>query len=209
MPRHLRDMSGSRQETVTRLLLELKAGDRSAFDEIFPLVYDELHQAAERQRRRWSGDETLNTTALVHETYLRLVDQSAPEWQCRSHFLAVASRAMRQVLIDYSKRKRAAKRGGRRASLPLHEIEAALAVAKDPGAAGDEALVALDDSLRRLESLDRRQGRIVECRFFGRMTIQDTAAALGISPATVKRGWAMAQAWLYRDLKQTLDEGSA
>lgn len=200
--------SGPRQETVTRLLAELRAGDRGAFDDLLPLVYDELRQAAERQRRRWEGDETLNTTALVHEAYLRLVDQSAPRWESRAHFLAVASRAMRQILINYAKQKSAAKRGGRTRPVPLHEIEIALKEAEDPSEARDEALVALDDSLRRLESFDERQGRIVECRFFGGMTIQDTAEVLGISPATVKRSWATAQAWLYRDLRRAL-EGSA
>ncbi len=206
--RSLAGTSRPRQETVTRLLVELRAGDQSAFDELFPLVYDELHQAAERQRRRWEGDETLNTTALVHEAYLRLLGQPSPEWENRAHFLAVASRAMRQILINYAKRKSAAKRGGRTRSVPLHEIEAALREAEDPSEARDEALVALDHSLRHLESLDERQSRIVECRFFGSMTIEDTAEALGISPATVKRSWATAQAWLYRDLKQGRDRSA-
>jgi RNA polymerase sigma factor (TIGR02999 family) len=197
-------MTSPRLDTVTRLLEDLRAGDRKAFDELFPLVYDELHKAAERQRRNWEGDETLNTTALVHEAYLRLVDQSAPVWQSRAHFLAVASTAMRQILINYAKRQSATKRGGGGRPVPLHEIEAALKKAEDPSEARDEALVALDDSLRRLESIDERQSRIVVCRFFGGMTIQDTAEALGISPATVKRSWATAQAWLYRDIKQAL-----
>ncbi|MGH7549917.1 MAG: ECF-type sigma factor [Gemmatimonadota bacterium] len=197
-------MSDPRQETVTRLLQDLKAGDPGAFDELFPLVYDELHQAAERQRQRWQGDETLNATALVHETYLKLSAQRALDWQCRSHFLSVASRAMRQILINYAKAKKAEKRGGRRRQVSLHEIEASLAEAKDPSEARDEALLALDDSLRRLAAIDERQSRIVECRFFGGMTIRDTSEALGIAPATVKRGWATAQAWLYRDLEQAL-----
>ena len=191
---------------MTRLLEELGAGDRGALDRLLPLVYDQLHQAAERQRHRWQGDETLNTTALVHEAYLRLVDQSAPQWQSRAHFLAVASTAMRQILIDYAKRQRAAKRGGERERLSFHEIESALDAAGEASEAGAEALMALNESLRRLESIDARHGRIVECRFFGGMTIEDTATALGISPATVKRGWAMAQAWLYRDLKETLGD---
>ena len=196
------------QKTVTRLLRDLEGGDRAAFDELFPLVYDQLHQAAERQRRRWQGDETLNTTALVHEAYLRLVDQTAPPWQNRAHFLAVASRAMRQILINYAKARQTEKRGGGAHPIPLHEIEAALKGDEDPAEARDEALAALDESLRRLESIDDRQCRVVECRFFGSMTIRDTAEALGISPATVKRSWASAQAWLYRDLKRAL-EGSA
>lgn len=194
------------QNTVTRLLRDLERGDRGAFDELFPLVYEQLHRAAEWQRRRWQGDETLNTTALVHEAYLRLVGQTAPPWQNRAHFLAVASRAMRQILINYAKAGQAEKRGGGAKPIPLHEIEAALKGDGDPAEARDEALAALDDSLRRLESLDDRQCRVVECRFFGSMTIHDTAEALGISPATVKRSWASAQAWLYRDLKRALEE---
>ena len=192
------------QRTVTRLLLDLRAGNRPAFSELLPLVYDELHRLAARQRQGWQGDETLNTTALVHEAYLRLVDQTAPEWSSRPHFMAVASTAMRQILLDYAKRKQAAKRGGGHRPMPLHEVEATLRGGEDPSEARSEALLALDDSLRRLEKHDRRQSRIVECRFFGGMTIEDTAEALGISPATVSRGWAMAQAWLYRDLKQSL-----
>lgn len=174
-------------------------------DELFELVYDKLHDLARRQRRRWQGDETLNTTALLHEAYLRLVDQSSPQWENRSHFLAVASTAMRQILVDYARRKRAAKRGGGRQPVSLHEIEASLRRGEDPSEVGSEALIALEESLRRLERVEPRQSRIVECRFFGGMTIRDTARALGISPATVKRGWSMAQAWLYRDLERTLE----
>jgi RNA polymerase sigma factor (TIGR02999 family) len=190
------------QQTVTRLLHELRGGNRQALGELLPLVYDELHRAAKRQRQRWEGDETLNTTALVHEAYLRLVDQSAPEWQSRAHFFAVASKAMRQILINYAKRKSTAKRGGGRPRIPLHAVEASLRA--DPSEARSDALLALDESLSRLEKHDRSLGRIVECRFFGAMTIEDTAEALGISPATVSRGWSMAQAWLYRDLKRSL-----
>lgn len=191
-------------QTVTRLLHELRTGNRQAFSELLPRVYDELHRLAQRQRGHWEGNETLNPTALVHEAYLRMVEQSAPQWVSRPHFLAVASTAMRQILLDYAKRMRAAKRGGGSEPIPLHEVEAALRTADDLSEAGSEALLALEEALRRLEKHDRRQSRIVECRFFGGMTIEDTAEALGISPATVSRGWAMAQAWLYRDLKQAL-----
>jgi RNA polymerase sigma factor (TIGR02999 family) len=119
-------MPNSSSPSVAHLLQELTAGRQTAFGELLPMVYDELHQMAERQRRRWQGDETLNTTALVHEAYFRLADQSASEWRNRAHFLSVASTAMRQILIDYAKRKCAAKRGGQRPHLPLHEVEAAL-----------------------------------------------------------------------------------
>lgn len=195
-------MSDPDQQTVTLLLNELRAGNQEAFDELLPLVYDKLHELAVGQRRRWMGDETLNATALVHEAYLRLVDQAAPRWVSEPHFLAVASTAMRQILLDYAKRKQAAKRGAGRRHVPLHEIEAALGGDGDPSAAVSEGILELDDSLRRLERHDREQSRVVECRFFGGMTIEDTAEALGISPATVKRRWAMAKAWLYRDMEQ-------
>ena len=200
-------MSNHHQETVSRLLHRLRAGEHQAFDELFPLVYHELHQIAERQRRRWQDDDTLNTTALVHEAYLRLAAHSAPAWRSEPHFLAVAARAMRQILLDYAKRKHRVKRGGQRQRLSLHEVEEALS-GVDPTEAGAEALLALDEALRRLDQHDPRQGRIVECRFFGGMAIQETADVLGISPATVKRGWAMAQAWLYRDLRRALERSS-
>jgi RNA polymerase sigma factor (TIGR02999 family) len=189
-------------QSVERVLQALRTGTPGAFDELFPLVYDELHQIAGRQRRNWDGDETLNTTAVVNEAYLKLVDQTAPDWQSRAHFLAVAATAMRQILIDYAKRKRTAKRGGGQPHLPLHDIESALHRDADGSGVRDEVLVALDESLDRLHRQDQRQARIVECRFFGGMSIEDTAEALGVSAATVKRGWAMAQAWLYRDLKR-------
>lgn len=199
-------MSQPSSPSIGVLLQQLGAGNRGAFDELLPLVYDELHRLAGRQRNRWTGDETLNTTALVHEAYFRLADQSAPAWQNRAHFLSVAAAAMRQVLIDYSKRKHAAKRGGRSPHLPLHEVETALAQAGTSSDVRDEILVTLDDSLRRLAQANHRQMRIVECRFFGGMSVEDTAEALGISPATVKRGWNMAQAWLYRDMKEHAEE---
>jgi RNA polymerase sigma factor (TIGR02999 family) len=199
-------MPDSISPSIGHLLQELRAGNRTAFGELLPLVYDELHRLAERQRHRWIGDDTLDTTALVHEAYLKLADQSAPEWQNRAHFLGVASTAMRQILIDYAKRKCAAKRGGRRPHVPLHEVEAALLQVEPSAEVRDEVLVALDESLHRLERYSRRQMRIVECRFFAGMSVEDTAEALGVSSATVKRGWGMARAWLYRDLKERLEE---
>jgi RNA polymerase sigma factor (TIGR02999 family) len=195
-------MPDSSAASIGPLLRELRAGNQAAFGDLLPLVYEELRRLAERQRSRWQGDETLNTTALVHEAYLKLADQSAPEWQNRSHFLGVASTAMRQILIDYAKRKCTAKRGGGRPHVPLHELEAALGQGEASADLGDEILVALDEALHRLQQWNPRQMRIVECRFFGAMSVEDTAEALGISPATVKRGWSLAQSWLYRDLKQ-------
>lgn len=198
--------SHPQQGTVTALLERLAAGDRHAFDELLPLVYDELRELAHRRRRHWQGDETLNTTALVHEAYLRLVDQSAPRWSSHPHFRAVASTAMRHVLLDYARRKRAAKRDGGLQRIPLHEVEAAFKEGDAAPETRSEAIIAVEEALCRLEREDPLHGRIVECRFFGGMTIDDTARALGISPATVKRRWAVAQAWLYRDLAR-LHEG--
>lgn len=189
--------------TVTRLLGKVRAGDSSAFDELLPILYGDLKDRAQAQRRRWQGDDTLNTTALIHEAYLKLAAADEPDWESRAHFLAVASRAMRQVLIDYARIKQAEKRGGDRTPVTLDEMQ----LTPGPNLSADraEALLALEDSLRRLSEQNDRQSRIVECRFFGGMTIRDTAVALALSPATVKRGWAMAQAWLYRDMKQALD----
>jgi RNA polymerase sigma factor (TIGR02999 family) len=172
-------------------------------DKLLPIVYEELREVAGRQRRRWDADDSLNTTALVHETYLRLSGTSSMAWEDRPHFMCVAARAMRQILLDHAKRRQAAKRGGLTRPVPLHEIEAALGGGSDASDAGADALVALDEALHRLQAHDPRQAQIVECRFYGGMTIDDTAIALGSSPATVKRGWAMAQAWLYGELARS------
>jgi len=182
------------------------AGPEAA-DRLFQTVYSELRGLAQAQRRRWQGDHTLNTTALVHEAYLRLGDGREPGWVDRSHFLSQAARAMRHILIDHARRRQAAKRGGGRKRLSLDQIEAGLS-GGDAAQATDEALLALDDALERLTRLNERQGRIVECRFFGGLTIPETAEALEVSPATVKRGWAAAQAWLYRDLAESLGRGA-
>lgn len=200
-------MSHPPSPSVGHLLNELRTGNREAFNELLPLVYDELHRIASRQRQRWQGDETLDTTALIHEAWLKLADHDAPEWENRAHFLGVAATAMRQILIDYARKKCSARRGGAQPHLPLHEIEGALLEAERVPNLSDDLLVALDESLHRLARANERQMRIVECRFFGGMSVEDTAAALGISTATVKRGWSMAQAWLYRDLRRPGEQG--
>lgn len=188
------------QSTVTRLLGEVRGGDRHALGELFALVYDELQLLARRQRRRWNGDYTLNTTALVHEAYLKLVDQSRIGVESRAHFFALASRAMRHILCNYARAKRARKRGGDLERVPLDDQQVPAGRAAPP----DETsvlLAALGDALRRLEELEPRRARVVECRFFGGMTVEETATALGVSPRTVKRDYAMAQAWLQRELE--------
>ena len=197
-------MNDSLPTTVSRLLAEVRAGSRSAFDDLVPIVYEELRDLARAQRHGWQGDETLNTTALVHEAYQKLAAQDEPRWESRAHFRSVAARAMRQVLIDYSRARRAAKRGGKLVRVSFDELR----VAGFSGELSDRharLLIALDKSLEKLSALDSRQGRVVECRFFGGMTIPDTAEALGISRTTVQRDWVMAKAWLYRDMQQQLD----
>ncbi len=195
-------MTHRQQHTVTQLLVAAREGDRGALQALFPLVYDELHALAHRKRRNWNGDYTLNTTALVHEAYLKLVDQSHPAWNNRAHFFGVAARAMRHIQINYAKHRRRKKRGGGTPKVSLDEVSR-LCVEETPlTAERADALVALDDALTRLEQVNERQSRIVECRFFAGMTSDETAAALAVSPATVKRGWAMAQAWLHRAMQQ-------
>jgi RNA polymerase sigma factor (TIGR02999 family) len=197
------------QTTVSMLLAEVRAGNRSAFDDLVQIVYEELRDLARAQRHGWQGDETLNTTALVNEAYQKLAAQDEPRWESRAHFRSVAARAMRQVLIDYSRARCAAKRGGKLVRMSFDELR----VAGSSGELSDQharLLIALDQSLERLIALDSRQGRVVECRFFGGMTIPDTAEALGVSRATVQRDWLMAKSWLYRDMQQELDsEGLA
>jgi len=195
----------SQQDEVTRLLDALQHGDRAALDRLVPLVYDELRGLAHGQRQRWQGDHTLDTTALVHEAYLKLVDQSRASWESRAHFLATAAKAMRHILINYARDRRAQKRGGDQPKLSLEELSEGLggtAVLSDDRA---ELLIALDAALTKLEQVNERQSRIVECRFFGGLTIEETAAALGISTASVSRGWALAQVRLFQDVQRELE----
>ncbi len=184
-------------EEITALLQRSRAGDRRALDELFARLYTELHALARGQRHRWEGDYTLDTTALVHEAYLKLVDRERASWTDRNHFLAVAARAMRHVLINYAERRRAAKRGGGRQPVPLEEANPLTEEAA-------EEVLALHEALERLEALHERQARIVEARFFGGYTIEETADLLGISPATVKRDWLLASAWLHREIRISL-----
>ena len=188
----------SRTETVASLLDDLQRGRTDAFDELFAVVYDEIHAIARVQRRQFTGHETMNTTALVHEAYLKLGQPNAG-WVSEAHFLAAAARAIRHILINYARDQGARKRGGdwRRTTFD----DSAVASATDGVVTRSEALIALDAALQRLAGNSERLSRIVECRFFGGMSLEQTAAALDISTATVTRGWATAQAWLYRDLE--------
>jgi RNA polymerase sigma factor (TIGR02999 family) len=194
-----RPLDTDRSGAVADLLARMEAGDRSAFDSLFPLVYQELKVIARRQRRGWSEQRTLGTTALVHEAYLKLVEQEHLAYTSESHFLAVASRAMRQILVDYARYKRRAKRGGAAKPVPVEQVEEILGVSPW-GSVEEDAILEVGESLERLQLESDRHCRIVECRFFGGLNVKETAAALHISPATVKRAWAVARAWLHNDL---------
>jgi RNA polymerase sigma factor (TIGR02999 family) len=193
----------ARRETVTRLLAEVREGRSGSFDRLFPVVYNELHGLARRARGGWRGGETLNTTALVHEAYLKLVDQTKPDWRSRGHFGAVAAKAMRHILIDYARRRSAAKRGGDRPAASLDEALGVASLSSEWSADDAARLIALDEALERLERESERGARIVELKLFGGLTNEETAEALGISLATVKRGWSLARARLYRELVPT------
>lgn len=187
------------RQPVTLLLERVKDGDRGALDQVFEILYDELREIARRQRRRWKGDQTLNTTALIHEAYLKLVGLEGADLESRAHFRALAAKAMRHILCDYARRQGAQRRGGDLERLTLDER---VASGRDDAFAPDdsEILVALDEALRRLEAVEPRQGKVVECRFFGGLTVEETATALAISTRTVKRDWSLAQAWLHREM---------
>jgi RNA polymerase sigma factor (TIGR02999 family) len=188
-----------RRESVTRLLGDLQGGRREALGELFPLLYEELRELAHRQRRGWQGDETLNTTALVHEAYLKLVDQRNAAWDTEAHFLAAAAQAVRHILINYARDRRAQKRGGGWQQVSLGEEEIP-SPPLPPASPWEDRVLALDAALQQLATRSERQSRIVECRFFGGMTVEQTATALELSTASVTRAWAMAQAWLRTNL---------
>ena len=198
----------SPEVSFTPLLDALARGERDALHTLFPLVYEELRAVARRQRRGWRGDLTLETTALVHEAYLKLVDQARVSAASRAHFLAVAAKAMRQILCNYAMHKRRLKRGGGIEHVPL-DTDADVPEGPDLSDEHTAMLTALDDALRMLETVDRRQAEIVECRFFGGMSIDDTAEALATSPATVKRHWTLARTWLYREMKLRIPDADA
>ncbi len=183
-------------ETTTALLAQMReGGDRGADarDRLLPLVYEELRDIAERYMRAQHGAHTLQTTALVNEAYIRLVAREAQGWESRSHFIGVAAKAMRSVLVDHARRRNTGKRGGARRRVPL---EGAAILTEDPS----DDLIAIDEALSRLSASDAQKGRVVELRFFGGLTNEETASVLDISTATVKREWRFARAWLYSEL---------
>jgi RNA polymerase sigma factor (TIGR02999 family) len=185
-------MAGPPQE-VTQLLIDWRHGDQAALDKLMPLVYDELRRIAHRYMKRERPSHTLQTTALVNEAYVRLVGQRDAEFQNRAHFLAVAAQVMRHLLVDYARNRRYEKRGGGARQVTLDEA-AVLTQGRD------EQLLALDQALGKLASIDRRKSQLVELRYFGGMNTEETAEVLGVSPITVKREWQKAKAWLYREM---------
>lgn len=178
---------------ITQLLVDWGKGNKLALDGLMPMVYDELHRIASRYLRRERQGHTLQTTALINEAYLRIVDQNRVNWQSRAHFFGVAAQMMRRILVDHARSHLYAKRGGGAQKLTLDE---AIATPQER----DLDLVALDDALTTLAQIDPQQSRIIELRFFGGLTIEETAEVLGISPATVKRDWNMAKAWLFGEI---------
>jgi RNA polymerase sigma factor (TIGR02999 family) len=183
-------------EEVTKLLVASSAGDRAAMDQLMPLVYDELRRLAQSYLRDERPGHTLQGTALVHEAYLRLIDQKSVQWQNRAHFFALASQMIRRILVDHARERNAAKRG---AGAPRLSLEEAVGV---PGAR-EVDLIGLDDALNGLAKIDPEQSRIVELRFFGGLSIDEAAAVIGVSSATVNREWAAARAWLFREMSRT------
>ena len=187
---------------ASALLARVRDGDRTALGQLFPLVYDALRRVARSQRRGRLNERTLNTTAVVHEVFIRLMGQEVLELRDRDHFMAVAAMAMRQIVIDHARRKAAQKRGCNPVVVPFHEIEAALAGGPDFGPDRAVALLAVDSTLTRLAARSDRWCRIAECRLFGGLSIEETAAAVGVSVATAKRDWALARAWLHREMRE-------
>ncbi len=180
-------------ENITDLLVSYGRGDKESLDKLMPVVYDELRRQAARYLRREQAGHTLQTTALIHEAYVRLVDQRNVQWQNRAHFFGIAAQMMRRILVDHARTKKRAKRGGSDIKVSLDD--AAVAVKGQ-----DLDVVAVDEALSRLAKIDEQQSRVVELRFFSGLTVEETAEVMGISPATVKRDWSMAKAWLHREL---------
>ncbi len=180
-------------QNVTQLLIGWGQGDKEALDKLVPIVYDELRRQAARYLRHERAGHTLQTTALIHEAYLRLIDQKNVHWQNRAQFFGIAAQLMRRILVDHARTRKRAKRGGSDIRVPFED---AVAIASAP----ELDVVALDEALKRLAEIDEQQGKIVELRFFSGLTVEETAEVLGISPATVKRDWSMAKAWLHREI---------
>jgi RNA polymerase sigma-70 factor, ECF subfamily len=180
---------------ITRLLQGWRSGDRKALDALLPIVYKELQRLAHLQLRKERPGHTLESAALVNEAYLRLLGLSAPQWESRSHFFAIAAQQMRQILVDYARRHRAVKRGGAAETLSLNDTGLL-----EPGKSQDVDVVALDDAMKALAKIDARKAQVVELRFFGGLSFEETSEVLKVSPVTVARDWSTARAWLHREM---------
>lgn len=181
---------------LTDLLIRWRSGDQEALQSLMPLVYDEMRRLAHGYLRRERPGHTLQSTALVHEAFVRLTGNAPPQWEDRSHFFGIAAHLMRQILVEYARSRNAGKRGGAVLKLAIDSVE-------EPSARPDLDIVALDDALKDLARIDFQQSRVVELRFFSGLSIEDTAQVLGISESTVKRDWNTARVWLYRELDRT------
>ncbi len=188
------EQSQPKSSEITEMLRQWSDGKQEVLESLLPLVYDELHRQAARYLRRERSNHTLQTTALINETYLKLINQREVNWQNRAHFFGIASQVMRRILVDYAKSRHRDKRGGVGEDLPLDGVT--LAVSGDKGI----DLEALDEALTRLAEFDKRQAQIVELRYFSGLSIEETAEVLRISPTTVKSDWKSAKAWLYREI---------
>ena len=188
-------MSSEAPAEITRLLQAWGNGDQAALERLTPVVYDELRRMARRYMRREREGHTLQTTALVNEAYLRLVDATHVSWQDRAHFFAVSAQMMRRILVDAARARASARRGGQQVRAELDEIP-------DLSSGRDREIVAIDDALKTLAEMDPRKGRVVELRFFGGLSVEETAEVLKISPQSVLRDWKLAKAWLMRELSR-------
>jgi RNA polymerase sigma-70 factor, ECF subfamily len=186
-------MLDSGNKEVTQLLAAWSDGDGEALAELMPMVYDELHRMAKRYMNSQTSGHTLQTTALIHEAYLKLADQKDKRWQNRAHFFAVAAQAMRHILVDHARKHKAEKRGGEATVISLESV----AVISNQRA---EEIVALNEALENLTALDERKARVVELRYFGGLSVEETAEVLKVSPETVARDWRFAKTWLLREL---------
>ena len=184
-----------KQSDITQMLIELTDGNKEVVNEILPLIYAELRKLAGGYLRRERGNHTLQPTALVHEAYMKLIDQKKVRWQNRSHFFGIAAQVMRRILMDYARKHKAEKRGGEGENIALEEE---FIIIENERSA---ELLALDEALENLEKIDEMKAKIVELRYFGGLSVEETAEVLGVSEITVKRHWRMAKAWLYGQLK--------
>lgn len=192
--------TGHSKEAITQLLQSTQAGDQEAVNQLLPLVYDEMRSIASQKLKFERNGHTLDTTALVHEAYFKLVNHEEVEWQSRTHFLAIAALSMKRILINYAEKKKAIKRGGEFSRVELKEIKSQVESMSDSMA---DQILALNDALKRMESFNQRGSRVVEYHFFGGLTWKEISEVMGIAPITVRRAWNVAKLWLRRELKET------